>query len=154
MKQITNRSPLLTSRKLLFFFLLCLSCRVYGQQMWTYTYDTDGNRTAVAFSTSCAQRMAQSPELDSVIKAEKYTSVSEPSLFPNPAYQYFVAAIPSNYLGGKLMVFNDIGEQVLAPLNLIAEQHIVDVSMLSAGIYFVQITDVENHIYTKSFIKN
>ncbi|MBK8671931.1 MAG: T9SS type A sorting domain-containing protein [Bacteroidetes bacterium] len=102
---------------------------------------------------ACQERIALFPELDSVLMAQKFNSVSEPTIFPNPAYQFFTASIPDSYLGGKLCVYNELGEMIIAPTELIAQHTIIDVFKLPPGTYFIQITDSNKKATVKSIIK-
>ncbi|MBX7226394.1 MAG: T9SS type A sorting domain-containing protein [Chitinophagales bacterium] len=145
-----NAKTILT---LLFLFVAHIA---YSQQTWTYDYDVNGNRTAVAYAVSC--RMAQTPppdlsEPDKKDLMSKLQPVQELMLYPNPATTGILVSLPTDMVGGTVTLYNETGQMVCDGITLSMEQTMVNIADLAPGTYILQYRGTKEQIYTKKFVK-
>lgn len=72
-------------------------------------------------------------------------------IYPNPASEY--VDIQSDIYISEIMLFAEDGKMVWSRTNMNTLNERISLSALSAGLYFVQITDIEGNIVKKKLIK-
>jgi len=71
-------------------------------------------------------------------------------LFPNPASSYIT--LTSSFNGAMLLTVQNIFGQIVFSKNLIAIEEVIDVSELSAGVYFFTVK-ISEGVFTKKVVK-
>lgn len=116
-------------------------CQLYANKVqydcWT------GNQSLSAGGTCCAL----ATRLTSGVSQKKL------SIFPNPAAANLTIAFNTFVSNGTVRVFSAAGELVKQESNISGTDHSVNVSGLSAGIYFIETNDGEEISHLR-FIKN
>lgn len=75
-------------------------------------------------------------------------------IFPNPANNLINIQLKS-VISHNISIYNSIGSLVFEQKNqLLIDPKMYNISHLSPGIYFLKITDNENGVYKKRFVKN
>lgn len=74
------------------------------------------------------------------------------SIFPNPTTNYLQILAPN--FNGHLTVLNIQGKQLIEGYVNISSNHVIDISFLSSGIYFLKLTDNNGQIIVKKWLKD
>lgn len=78
------------------------------------------------------------------------TNINEFTLFPNPTNNQINVCINLTYIGTKYYIYDLLGIEVLSG-EIKSEQVNIDISKLSLGNYFFQISSTEKQFFTKVF---
>lgn len=99
----------------------------------TYDYEcTVGNHAATQFGTITVNPANQIPRVTA--------RVTGFTLFPNPAASQVMIALEATGLG-RVSVYDLTGKVALEPRFMAAGEQALDISMLSPGVYFVEVRD-------------
>lgn len=85
----------------------------------------------------------------SIIRAVSNSHAQPVSVYPNPVRHILTLDLKGNAIQGELMIVNVLGQQVIPSASVQGETKEIDVSGLSAGIYFYRLDQ-----FTGSFVKH
>lgn len=100
--------------------------------------------------TGCSSSDTTSLKVEDCTGIEKLTSTQEISVYPNPTK----SSVTINYSNGSVtkIIVSDLSGRVLLVDNCSGNQHTIDLSNVSNGIYMIQLTS-DRHISTAKVVK-
>lgn len=128
---------------LIFIIMLFVISLSFAGASYFYVYDNNGNRTSVAYVSSCRKK-APTETIETVFTSKVY---------PNPASNYVNLSFTEPLNKAVLRVYDVNGSIVIYETGLSAMHLIVDIADLSAGTYMVEIKQEENTLLIQKLVK-
>lgn len=132
----------------------CMYMFTYGQcQRMRALFAAGGSRNQMLSSTA----LTATPIMQAValpVQAAAASNDGHLSVYPNPAESFITVSMfgDNNLINGTLTIFNNIGQPVIAQAITNAGSTSINISKLSAGVYFIRQTNGETVLMTR-FLK-
>lgn len=146
---------LLFSTALVFFTMSLIA----GNKTYQFTYDANGNRTTVAFNSTCNANRER-PPLDSLkidstdnIAIKQIQAVQAPTAYPNPAKDFFILSFSQLDKMAQLALYDFNGAIVLQDDNINTLHTVIKTCNLPAGMYMLVVQYGAKEPFVQKIIK-
>lgn len=117
---------------------------------YVFTYDDNGNRTAVSYINNC-RTVQQTDTLigDSVLVKEMsvLSLLNTAKAYPNPMQDFFIVHIPNEVINPiTIMVYDFYGKLVLVEENILTNSTIIKTCTFSTGTFLVKVSDNKGNV--------
>ena len=141
------------SASILIFFACVFSyLHMRADKTFTFTYDANGNRTTVAFTSTCGERRKDTTQrIDTTAEhaIKEIKAVNTPSAYPNPVHDFVIISLPELQKVANLQIIDMYGNIVFKDDAVTNLQSVIKTCGLTAGTY----TIVLNYGADKPFVQ-
>ncbi|MDB5228237.1 MAG: hypothetical protein JWN78_2430 [Bacteroidota bacterium] len=149
--------------------LLCFfSSIVMANKTFIFTYDANGNRVTLTYSSTC--RVAHQDTTKTIVDTTAKTivdstllpdqkilsqlqTVDAPKIYPNLVRTDFLISLPMDITSGRLEIYDMYGYKVYTENNITTSNTIVSTCTLPAGVYNVIFYYGDNKSCAQKIIK-
>jgi len=130
-----------------------------GTKTYTFTYDANGNRTTVAFSSTCNANRQANPadtiQTDTLEQAavKNIKTVVTPSAYPNPVRDYFILSFPVLERTAILSIYDQNNNEVYKDENVNTQHSVIKTCGLPAGMYTIVVQYAAEKPFVQKMIK-
>ena len=138
---------------LIAIIIICgISFTAKADKTYSFSYDANGNRTAVAFQSTCGERRKDTTQrLDTIAETalKEIKAVTTPAAYPNPVHDFLIISLPELQKVATLQIFDMNGNVVFKDDAVTTLQSVIKTCGLAAGTY----TIVLNYGADKPFVQ-
>lgn len=123
-----------------------------AEKTYSFAYDANGNRTSVAFQSTCGERKKDTTQrIDTIAEnaIKELKAVTTPAAYPNPVHDFLIVSLPELQKVATLQIFDMNGNIVFKDDAVTTLQSVIKTCGLAAGTY----TIVLNYGADKPFVQ-